>query len=82
MANSSDVWELTSDGRAATSRLLYPAGSPEAEAFHAKYGDPEHPVDLDPPVDPDSDDGTYVEPIDDVEPAKTDVPGQNEPEDE
>ena len=36
------VYELTEHG----SRLLYPAGSPEAEAFHAKYGDPDHPVDL------------------------------------
>jgi hypothetical protein len=30
------------------------------------------------PVDPDSDDGTYQEPTEEVEPAKTDVPGQSE----
>ena len=39
------VYELDSEKG---SRLVYPAGSPEAEAFHRKYGDPDHPVDLAP----------------------------------
>lgn len=38
------VWELDDKG----ARLLYAAGTPEAEEFSRKYGDPEQPVDLAP----------------------------------
>jgi hypothetical protein len=44
MELASEVWELDADG----ARLLYEAGTPEAEAWHAKYGDADNPVDLEP----------------------------------
>lgn len=41
-----DVIELNSE--TGEMRVIAKAGSPEAEAFHATYGDPFHPVDLTP----------------------------------
>lgn len=41
-----DVVEL--NGTTGETRVIARAGTPEAEAFHAKYGDPENPVDLEP----------------------------------
>lgn len=44
-----DVWELSvAEDGTTRSRIVAEAGSREAEGFSAKYGDPEHPVDLEP----------------------------------